>query len=117
MKYSLRFEELVQFIASIIILYHMELGYFWWLWPILFLAPDMSMLGYLINPRVGSWTYNLVHHKALALLLISFGYFSYSNNYLVAGIILFGHSAMDRTFGIGMKYADNFKHTHLGTLK
>ena len=64
-----------------------------------------------------AWSYNLFHHKAIALLVISFGYFSYSNDYLVAGIILFGHSAMDRILGYGLKYADGFKHTHLGTLK
>ncbi|HAJ82706.1 MAG TPA: DUF4260 domain-containing protein, partial [Zunongwangia profunda] len=28
--------------------------------------------------------------------------------------ILFGHSAMDRIFGYGLKYEDNFKNTHMG---
>lgn len=32
------------------------------------------------------------------------------------GIILFGHSNMDRIFGCGLKYADSFRHTHLGML-
>ncbi|WP_222867763.1 DUF4260 family protein [Sphingobacterium phlebotomi] len=33
---------------------------------------------------------------------------------VLAGIILFGHSAMDRIFGYGLKYGDDFKHTNLG---
>ena len=32
----------------------------------------------------------------------------------VAGIILFTHSNMDRILGYGLKYPDDFKHTHLG---
>ncbi len=32
------------------------------------------------------------------------------------GIILFSHAALDRVFGYGLKYADNFKNTHLGHL-
>ena len=30
------------------------------------------------------------------------------------GIFLFAHSAFDRIFGYGLKYADAFQHTHLG---
>jgi hypothetical protein len=31
-----------------------------------------------------------------------------------AGIILFGHSSMDRIFGYGLKLNEGFKFTHLG---
>jgi hypothetical protein len=34
----------------------------------------------------------------------------------LAGVILFGHSSMDRIFGYGLKYSDSFQHTHLGML-
>lgn len=33
----------------------------WWLFAILILAPDFSMLGYLGGPKVGAWCYNAVH--------------------------------------------------------
>ena len=33
---------------------------------------------------------------------------------LLLGIILFGHASMDRVFGYGLKFGDNFHHTHLG---
>lgn len=32
----------------------------------------------------------------------------------LAGLILLGHSSLDRVLGYGLKYADSFKHTHLG---
>jgi hypothetical protein len=34
----------------------------------------------------------------------------------IAGIILFGHSSMDRTFGYGLKLGEGFKYTHLGII-
>ncbi|MGV8138599.1 MAG: DUF4260 family protein [Mangrovibacterium sp.] len=33
---------------------------------------------------------------------------------MLTGIVLFGHSSMDSAFGFGLKYADDFKYTHLG---
>jgi len=34
----------------------------------------------------------------------------------VIGIILFGHSSMDRMFGYGLKLGQGFKYTHLGII-
>jgi hypothetical protein len=34
----------------------------------------------------------------------------------LTGLILFGHSSMDRVLGYGMKYSDSFQHTHLGMI-
>ncbi len=91
-----------------------HLGYAWWLFPVWLLAPDISMLGYLINPKVGAWLYNIVHHQILAIGLGVVGLLTNAPDLLFAGILLFGHSAMDRAFGYGLKYTDDFKHTHLG---
>ena len=116
MKQLLQTEELLQFLASIIALYFLPVHLYWWLWIVLFLLPDISMLGYLVNTRIGALSYNLFHHKGFALIIIAIGFF---NNILwveVAGIILFGHSSMDRILGYGLKYTDSFKHTHLGWL-
>lgn len=41
----------------------------------LFLLPDMGMLGYLVNTRVGAITYNLCHHKGIAVACYLAGYF------------------------------------------
>jgi len=114
MKNILKLEELGMFALSIL-LFNM-LGYSWWLFLLLILMPDISMLGYLINPKAGSITYNLFHHKGVAVLVYLSGVYMYSSTLLIAGIILFGHSSLDRVLGLGLKYGDAFKHTHLDVL-
>ncbi|RYY08734.1 MAG: DUF4260 family protein, partial [Chitinophagaceae bacterium] len=83
-------------------------------YPACLLLPDLSMLGYLINTRAGALTYNLVHHKMLALAVLIIGILLHIPALHLAGIILFGHSSMDRMFGYGLKYPDSFSNTHLG---
>ena len=87
-----------------------------WVFWALFLLPDIGMLGYLVNPKVGAFTYNLLHHKGLAIAVYLMGYFLIIHEVTLAGVVLFGHSSFDRIFGYGLKYSDNFKHTHLGWL-
>lgn len=112
MKNILKMEEAAMFGFSIFLFALTK--YSWWVYPAFILAPDISMLGYLLNSKVGAPCYNLFHHKAVALLIFGLGeYFSSSELYLV-GIILFGHSSMDRMLGYGLKYQDSFHHTHLG---
>ena len=44
----------------------------WWLLAALFLAPDLFMLGYVVNAKIGSAFYNLAHTLVwpIGLLLI-----------------------------------------------
>lgn len=92
------------------------LDYSWWVFLLLILTPDIGMLGYLVNPNVGSVTYNLFHHKGIAILVGFEGFWWMIPEMQLVGIILFGHASMDRIFGYGLKFNDNFKHTHLGNL-
>jgi hypothetical protein len=108
----LKLEELGQFLLSIILFNH--LSYPWWIYPAFILLPDLSMVGYLVNTRTGAWLYNLFHHKLVAIIILVLGYWFNVSALTLAGIILFGHSAMDRIFGYGLKLPDDFKHTHLG---
>ena len=71
-------------------------------------------VGYLVNARIGAITYNFIHHKGLAIAIYLAGSFFEIPELTLAGIVLFAHSSMDRVFGYGLKYADDFKHTHLG---
>src|ERR1700748_1897071 len=116
MKNTLRSEELFTTLAAIYFLYLYNLGLPVWIWIPLFLSPDISMLGYLVNTRAGAFTYNVFHHRGLALVLAFAGYFAHVPVLLTIGILLFAHSSFDRVMGYGLKYADNFKHTHLGWL-
>lgn len=112
MKTLLKIEEASELlIAYIITLYT---GYSWWTFFALLLLPDVSMAGYLINTKVGAWLYNLAHHKGIAIVVGIIGIWLSNNTYILVAAVLFGHSAMDRLLGYGLKYNDNFKHTHLG---
>lgn len=114
MERTLKLEELATLGFSIFLFNQTE--YVWWIYLALILVPDIGMIGYLINTKIGAITYNLFHHKGIALCILILGYY-YSIEWIVlTGIILFGHSAMDRMFGYGLKYEDSFKHTHLGWL-
>jgi hypothetical protein len=74
------------------------------------------MLGYLGSNKLGAFTYNLLHHKGLALAVWGLGVYL-TNPYLIfAGGLLFAHSSMDRIFGYGLKYVTGFKDTHLGPI-
>lgn len=112
MKRLLKLEELGQFVLSIILFNHLD--YTWWIFPACLLLPDLSMIGYIVNPKLGAWTYNLFHHKLLAIVVLAFGFWMDNAPLALAGVILFGHAAMDRIFGYGLKFGDDFKHTHLG---
>jgi hypothetical protein len=114
MQTLLRLEELAMFLFSLLIF--SSLPYAWWWFPLLLLAPDISMIGYAVNNKTGAVVYNFFHHKALGLLLMGVGYYLRNDACILAGCILFGHSSMDRIFGYGLKYVKGFKFTHLGKI-
>ena len=111
MKNLIRTEELSIFLLSIFL--YSKLPYPWWLFPLLFLLPDLSMLGYLVSQKIGALIYNVIHYRALSLAILGAGYYLNSNILMLIGIIIFSHSTLDRAFDYGLKYADDFKHTHL----
>lgn len=113
MKNIIRIEEAAMF-ALAIFLFYFQLDYVWWIFWVLLLAPDLSMLGYVINTKTGALLYNVFHHKALAVIMYVLGLFANESVLILTGLILFGHASMDRIFGYGLKYPDDFKHTHLG---
>ena len=114
MKYTLKLEEAAQFALSIYLF--SLLPFVWWWYLALFLAPDISMVGYLANSTVGAACYNVAHHKGVAVAVGSLGLVLNIQWLLFAGILLYGHSAFDRMMGYGLKHTDGFKHTHLGMI-
>lgn len=114
MKWSLTLEEVAQFILGIVLF--SQLPYAWWWFPALLLIPDIGMLGYSINTKTGALTYNILHHKGIAIGILLAGMFVLGDLYTLIGVILFSHSAMDRMFGYGLKYPDSFYNTHLGRI-
>ncbi len=89
------------------------LGGNWLLAIPLLLLPDLSMIGYLAGPRLGSFTYNLIHNWAIGLAVLGLGVWLSSDLLLMAGTILVGHVGIDRILGYGLKHVSGFKDTHL----
>lgn len=116
MKTTIKIEEAGLMAISVFFLYSMHLPVYWWLWPVLFLLPDVSMLGYLAGDKAGALVYNLVHHKAMAAAVLIAGYVLHNDLLLACGWVLLGHSSFDRMMGYGLKYQDGFNHTHLGRI-
>jgi hypothetical protein len=114
MRVLIKVEEAAQFILTIILF--TKLPFVWWVYPALLFLPDLSMLGYLTNSKVGAFTYNLFHHKAIAVAIGSAGLFMQNNNLMLVAIVLYGHSSMDRMLGYGLKHDKGFKFTHLGEI-
>ena len=80
---------------------------------VLILAPDLGMLGYLANARVGSVMYNTIHFYLLPVALIGLSLAAGSTIGVQIGLIWFAHISMDRIVGYGLKYPTVFKDTHL----
>ncbi len=71
MKNIIKLEEAAMFGLSIFLL--SSLNAEWWWYLILFLGPDVSMLGYLAGNKVGAACYNLFHHKGVAVAVFIAG--------------------------------------------
>ncbi len=117
MKTVLKLEELAMTVIAIYFLTLHPLGLSGWIWALLFFMPDISMLGYVAGVRIGAFTYNLFHHKGIAILLMAVGHYFNSEVVLATGILLFAHASFDRIWGYGLKYATGFKDTHVGSLE
>jgi hypothetical protein len=114
MKNLIKLEELFLFGLALFLFSRLE--YSWGWYALLFLTPDLSILGYLANPKIGAWTYNLIHHKGVAVALYVLGYLLSVSWLMFVGTILLGHSSLDRVFGYGLKFPDAFQNTHLGVI-
>ena len=90
----------------------------WWIFAMLFLAPDLSLLGYLGGPRIGAAAYNAVHSWVTVALLFAVAWYGFDGDFFVLSLvfILGAHIGVDRALGYGLKYESGFKDTHLGRI-
>ncbi|MDN4524055.1 DUF4260 domain-containing protein [Fictibacillus fluitans] len=116
MKKTLQAESLLFLILTLLLyFYHFHFSIVWFF--VLLFVPDFSMLGYSVNPRMGSITYNFFHTYLLPLLLGIVGMIVKMDAFIMIGLIWAAHIAMDRTLGYGLKSEHSFKETHLQLLK
>lgn len=113
-RFWLRAEGLIVLVLSIIIYAHLRSS--WWIFGILLLVPDASILFYLAGTRVGSIAYNTVHSYVIPLsasiLAVTLG----RSALLPFLMIWTAHIGMDRALGYGLKYPGSFRDTHLGAI-
>lgn len=93
---------------------YFDAGYGWLLLVVLFLAPDLSMVGYLGGPRAGALIYNIVHTYAGPIALGLVGVLGDVDLAAQLALIWLAHIGLDRMLGYGLKYPTGFKDTHLG---
>lgn len=110
----LRLEGSFYAIAALLI--YWQQGFSWWMFGLLILVPDLSMLGYLAGPRVGAICYNIVHSTVLPWALLFYCYLRPTDFIQALALIWFAHIGIDRALGYGLKYTTGFKDTHLGSL-
>ena len=113
-KFLLRLEGLAA--LGIAALGFERVGGSWPMFAILFLAPDLSMLGYLAGRRFGAAAYNAAHSyvgpAVLGALGVGLGY----STAVQMALIWAAHVGFDRMLGYGLKYATAFGDTHLGRI-
>jgi hypothetical protein len=111
-KVLLQLEGLVVAIVAIVLYNQLDAG--WLMFAVLFLLPDVGLLGYLVDARTGAIAYNAVHTYVVPAAL------AFSKPWLgptvwPLALIWIAHIGLDRTLGLGLKFATGFQHTHLGT--
>ncbi|MFB6251027.1 MAG: DUF4260 family protein [Halobellus sp.] len=84
-----------------------------WLLLVLALAPDLSMLGYLSGPRIGSLVYNFAHTYTVPTVVGAVGYGVGEPTVILVALVWIGHIGADRLVGYGLKSPTGFNHTHL----
>jgi hypothetical protein len=84
-----------------------------WIFVLLLLVPDVAMIGYMVNTRVGAISYNLIHTSSLPLIIAIASLILGWTLGLHLALIWLAHIGMDRTVGYGLKYSTEFKATHL----
>jgi hypothetical protein len=109
----LRLEGLI--VAAISAVLYAQTGASWWLFAALWLAPDLSMLGYATGrPCWGARIYNAYHNYAVPGLLALFAIVIHARGLMPIALIWINHIGVDRLLGFGLKYSDGFGFTHLG---
>ncbi len=113
--FQLRVEGLA--VAAVTAALYAHTGSGWWLFAALWLAPDLSMLGYLGgNSCWGARIYNTFHTYVLPGALGFSALLLNAHNLLPFALIWANHIGVDRLLGYGLKFSDGFGYTHLGRI-
>jgi hypothetical protein len=104
-------EYLIAFLGTAFFYWHFEFSILYFV--LFLLLPDITMLGYIVNTKVGALFYNIGHSLVLPAFLLTIGFVTVSTPLLTASIIWLAHIFLDRALGYGLKYEEDFTKTHL----
>ena len=113
MKNVLKLEELGMLLLFSFVYFNFYNGT-WVLFLSLFFVPDIAFAFCFLNKKAGAIAYNFMHHKGVMIFLGFIGYYLHNSTLIQISLIFLAHSSFDRIAGYGLKYLDNFDHTHLG---
>ena len=113
-RLMLRLEGLILF--AVMMLLYVHWGASWWLFALLFLAPDFSFIAYLAGPKIGALVYNAAHSTMAPIALMALGIALIAPMMLSLATIWLAHIGIDRSLGFGLKYSAGFAFTHLGRI-
>lgn len=111
-----RFEGLLLFGASLLLFWHGNGSMPWWVALLVFFAPDLSFLGYILGPRVGALGYNAVHIYGFGAVVLAIGLVAPAPPLASLGLLWLAHAGFDRMLGYGLKSPEGFDQTHLGPI-
>jgi Domain of unknown function (DUF4260) len=104
--------EGVALLAMAAVLYGRQ-GQSWWLFVALLAVPDLGLLGYVVGARAGAVAYDLTHTYLPPAVLALGGVLGGSSLAVSVALIWFAHIGMDRALGLGLRYPDRSRHSHL----
>jgi hypothetical protein len=110
-KLLLHAEGAAVLVAATVLFFHGD--HTWWLYPLLVLSPDLSMVAYGAGARAGALAYDVVHTYVLPVTLATAGILADANGLVGLALIWLVHIGADRMLGYGLKYPSGFKDTHL----
>jgi len=110
----LKLEGLAIFVLALALFWRQSFS-----WPLFWsivLLPDLALLGYLVNAKIGARMYNITHSKLLPSALAVVAIVMSNALFSALALIWFVHIGFDRMLGYGLKYPEGFKVTHLGAI-
>jgi len=113
-KLVLRLEAAALTLISLYLYYSNH--YSWMLFGALILVPDISLIGYSVNNKVGALFYNIFHTEVIPVALYAYSLLVGEQTIQAIALIWFCHINADRMLGIGLKTTKGFKFTHLGQI-
>jgi hypothetical protein len=98
------------------LIFYARLDESWLLFVVLFLVPDLSIPIYFMNKALGAAAYNAMHTYLWPAILAIYGVVDDHPLAVALALIWLAHIGLDRLLGLGLKYATDFKDTHLQRL-